>query len=229
MIATTAIFILLFTPKIQSEDTKPVKTDDNHLIDAGIMPVSELFNCPSLADNVLQYALKGQAYLQEKNQLINDSIITIVDFSKPSKEKRLYIIDVKNTKLLLQTYVAHGKNTGLQYAKKFSNIKHSLQSSLGFYKTSETYQGKHGYSLRIDGLEKGRNDKARERAIVIHGANYVSEKYIQKYGRLGRSFGCPALSYEISKEVIDLIKNGSCLFLYHPSLSYSNDTSIKLN
>ena len=144
----------------------------------------------------------------------NEEIVTIIDFSKPSIEKRLIILDLKEQKILHHTYVAHGKNTGENWAEKFSNKQGSNQSSLGLYKTAESYFGKHGYSLRLDGLEKGFNDKARSRAVVLHSAAYVSEGFIKKYGRLGRSFGCPAVPLENSKEIIDLIKGGSCLYIY---------------
>ena len=144
----------------------------------------------------------------------NEEIVTIIDFSKPSTEKRLIILDLKEQKILHHTYVAHGKNTGENWAEKFSNKQGSNQSSLGLYKTAESYFGKHGYSLRLDGLEKGFNDKARSRALVLHSAAYVSEDFIKKYGRLGRSFGCPAVPLENSKEIIDLIKGGSCLYIY---------------
>lgn len=150
----------------------------------------------------------------------NEDLVTIIDFSKPSTEKRLFIIDLKQQKLLHQTLVAHGKNTGQNKAVKFSNIQGSNQSSLGLYQTAESYYGKHGYSLRLDGLEKGFNDNARKRAVVIHSASYVSEAFIQKYGRLGRSFGCPALPAEHSKEIIDLIKGGSLLYIYAEDSHY---------
>ena len=150
----------------------------------------------------------------------NEDILTIIDFSKPSTEKRLFILDLEKQELLYHTYVAHGKNTGVNMATKFSNNKGSNQSSLGLYRTGESYQGKHGYSLRLDGLEQGFNDNARSRAVVMHSASYVSEDFIKRHGRLGRSWGCPAVPVEFSKEIIDLIKGGSCLYIYANDLNY---------
>ncbi|WP_163718085.1 murein L,D-transpeptidase catalytic domain family protein [Mangrovibacterium lignilyticum] len=150
----------------------------------------------------------------------NNQILTIIDFTKVSTERRCYVIDLKANKLLFESLVAHGKNSGVDYAQTFSNKEHSLMSSPGFYSTAETYLGKHGYSLRLDGLEKGINDHARTRAIVIHGADYVSEKFIRKIGRLGRSWGCPALPSNLNKEIIDYIKNGTCLYIHTNNQSY---------
>ena len=147
-------------------------------------------------------------------------ILTIIDFSKPSYEKRFYVIDLKNHKVLFNTLVAHGKNSGEVTCTRFSNKKNSLQSSPGFYLTAESYNGKYGYSMRLDGLEPGINDLARARAIVIHGAFYVCQQYVDDFGYIGRSFGCPALPTNVSKNVIDLIKGGSCLYIHTNNLSY---------
>ncbi len=166
----------------------------------------------------INIALNGFADFKSQNLLKNDSLLTIIDFSVSSTEKRFFILDLKNQKIIKQTLVAHGKNSGLDIADSFSNKKHSRKSSLGFYVTGETYEGKHGFSLRLDGLSNDLNDNARKRAIVIHGASYVNQDFIRENGRIGRSFGCPALSYDEAGEIIDLIKEGSCLFIYHPSL-----------
>lgn len=165
----------------------------------------------SVSFEVFNIAVTGYLKL---DHIKNKDLITIIDFSKPSTEKRFFVIDLKNKQLLFNCFVAHGKNSGENYANSFSNIPESLKSSLGFYLTAETYSGKHGYSLRLTGLEKGINDNARAREIVIHGAEYVSQEYINKYGRLGRSWGCPSLPLEISKDIIDKISNGSCLYIY---------------
>lgn len=170
-------------------------------------------------------ALEGY-YLLNEEGTFEKPLLTVIDFSMSANEKRLWIIDLTQNEVVHQTYVAHGRNSGNEYAKSFSNIPESFQSSLGFYTTAETYYGKHGYSLRLDGLEKGINDKARDRAIVIHGADYVSESFIQNQGRLGRSLGCPALTKEESKMIIDLIKEKSCLFIYYPSQEYISKSQL---
>ena len=165
----------------------------------------------SVSFEIFKTAIEGYRQI---DRIKKKEIISIVDFTKPSTEKRFFVIDLANKKLLYNCYVAHGKNSGENYAKNFSNEPESLMSSIGFYLTSETYSGKHGYSLRLDGLEQGINDNARNREIVIHGAKYVSETFIKTYGRLGRSWGCLALPIEISKEIIDEISDGSCLFIF---------------
>ncbi|CAN1500110.1 Putative L,D-transpeptidase tautomerase [Flavobacteriaceae bacterium] len=170
-------------------------------------------------------ALIGFYSLKEKG-LIKKDILTMVDFSLSSNTKRLWIIDLSTNKILFQSLVAHGRNTGEEFANYFSNKEESYQSSLGFYATGEVYNGKHGLSLKLDGLEKGLNDRARERAVVIHGADYVSEAFIKAHKRLGRSQGCPALPVGVTSEIIDVIKNGSCLYIYHPSLN--NSKKLKL-
>ncbi len=163
----------------------------------------------------LDYNIFRRAVAAQKNiELKNRNIITIIDFTKSSTEKRIFVIDLKKRELLFNTYVSHGRNTGGKYAKKFSNKRKSKMSSLGFYVTSETYKGKHGYSLRLDGIEKGINNLARKRAIVIHGAAYANHEFIKKNGRLGRSWGCPALPLKYSEKIIDTIKNGSCLYIH---------------
>ena len=181
------------------------------------------FKMPSI--EVFDQGVSGMKFLKRKG-LIKKDILTLIDFSKSSNEKRLWIIDLTSKNILFRGYVAHGKNSGEEYPIKFSNKPQSYKSSLGFYKTAETYIGKHGYSLRLDGLENGINNNARERAIVLHGADYVSKTFISKNKRLGRSHGCPAVSMKDHKKVINLIKQGSCLFIYHPSAWYRQRTKI---
>ncbi|CAD0006748.1 murein L,D-transpeptidase catalytic domain family protein [Flavobacterium chungangense] len=164
-------------------------------------------------------ALKGFYLLKEKG-FIQKDILTLVDFSLSSNLKRLWVIDLSTHTILFQSLVAHGRNTGEEFASAFSNVSSSFKSSLGFYSTGEIYQGKHGISLRLDGLEKGINDQARNRGVVMHGADYVSESFIRDHKRLGRSQGCPAIPVELTDEIIQTIKGKSCLYIYHPSRSF---------
>lgn len=161
-------------------------------------------------------AFDGFTALRDKG-IIKNNILTIVDFDLPSTQKRLWVIDMNENKILFHSLVAHGKNSGELNAESFSNQNESNKSSLGFYMTNETYVGGHGLSLKLDGLEKGKNDNARHRAVVIHGADYVSQGFINVHHRLGRSFGCPALPLELTKSIISTIKNKSCLYINHHS------------
>ncbi len=184
-----------------------------------------------LNDTTLNYkafelALKGYLLLDEENKLKNTKVLSLIDYSKSANNKRFYVIDVAQEKILFKTYVAHGKGSGLVYPKSFSNKNQSHKSSLGFFVTGQTYYGKQGYSLRLIGLEKNINNNALKRAIVIHGAGYVSKEYIERNGRLGRSFGCPALPLDVYKNIIDSIKNTSCLFSYYPEQEYLSVSSI---
>lgn len=167
------------------------------------------------------YALTGYYNLQAEKRLRADAPLTVVDFRLPSTWKRLYVIDLKNQRLLYHTYTSHGQGSGNDKASHFSNTSESHQSSLGFYVTAETYEGKHGYSLRLDGMDRGFNCNARSRAVVMHGADYVSEAFIKRAGRLGRSYGCPALAWEVYRPLIDVVKNGGCLFIYAPDAAYT--------
>lgn len=153
-------------------------------------------------------------------------VLTLIDFSKPSTEKRLYVFDMKHRRMLYSSVVSHGKNSGGNYATSFSNEYGSYKSSLGFYLTASTYQGKNGYSLVLDGLEKGINDRARERAIVVHGAAYADPSVAKRGGRLGRSFGCPALPTSVARPIIDTIKGGSVMYIYAETPSYLAQSSI---
>lgn len=174
------------------------------------------------AYQVFRKAYIGYLNLLRNNKLRNKEILTCIDFSLPSVQKRLWVIDLRNKKNLFYDLVAHGKNSGGNIPDKFSNIRHSNMSSLGFYVTAHTYYGKHGLSLRLAGQEAGFNDKAMERAVVMHGADYVNPEISKSLGRLGRSFGCPAVSKAIYKEVITTIAEGSCLFIYSPDEEYLN-------
>ncbi|MEP6615568.1 MAG: murein L,D-transpeptidase catalytic domain family protein [Ginsengibacter sp.] len=167
-----------------------------------------------LARRAYDYAMLGYKALRKKGLLGNDQIITIADLTLPSNKKRLFVFDVKKYKILFVTYVAHGKNSGLEKALYFSNDPESNKSSVGFYTTKNTYTGAHGYSMRLDGHEIGFNNNAESRDIVVHSADYVGDAVVKAQGYLGRSLGCPVLSPKIYKSVIERIKNGTCLFVY---------------
>lgn len=173
---------------------------------------------------VFAKAMKGYEKLKEQGAIKNNKL-TIVDFSVSSSKERLWVIDMDTNQVLLQSLVAHGRKTGDEYATTFSNRLNSHMSSLGFYTTGETYLGRNGFSMRLDGKEKGINDNARVRAIVIHGADYAHPNLVAKQGRLGRSYGCPAVPEALNRELIELIKDGSCLFIYHTDPSYTVKSS----
>ncbi len=165
-------------------------------------------------------AISGMKKLKD----VKEDIITIIDFTKSSIKERFFVIDLKNKKTLFSTYVMHGKNSGESIPKEFSNAVNSFKSSPGFYKTENTYNGEYGYSLRLNGLEKGINDKARERAIVVHGSQYAKPKPGAK--KLDRSLGCPAIPKEISDKVINKIKDGRLLYIHTNEKSYVQKSSI---
>ena len=185
-----------------------------------------LHSFQGVSEDAVKYALAGYASLLEQGKILKKDIITIVDFSKPSTEERLFVINLKNKTVMIKSLCAHGKNSGDNWADKFSNQAESNQSSLGFYLTSETYEGAHGYSLKLDGQENGINDNARDRGVVMHGAEYVSKAFINAKGRLGRSQGCPALPLDKYEKVITMIKGGSCLFIYHPDKYYASHSQL---
>jgi hypothetical protein len=170
---------------------------------------------PQLSPQILRMALEASDCAEDRD-LGDNSILTVIDYSLPSTEPRLWVIDLDSKKLLFRELVSHGVNTGENFATRFSNRVGSRQSSLGLFRTEGTYYGRNGFSLRLEGLEPGINHKALERTIVMHGAWYVSEDFAREHGRLGRSWGCPALEKEVAPEVIETIKDGSLLFIYHP-------------
>jgi hypothetical protein len=174
-----------------------------------------------------EYAWKGYQYLLKKGWLKNSAVLSICDFSQSSKNKRLYVIDLTIMKVVFNTYVAHGKNSGGEYARTFSNSANSHKSSLGFYITGTTYYGDNGFSLNLEGLESGINDKADRRRIVVHGADYLGDGFLSSSQLFnGRSYGCPAIPAEYTPDIINTIKNGSCLFIYYPTKSYLTKSRI---
>lgn len=172
-----------------------------------------------LSREVFETALTGYYRLKEKGA-VSKSTLAIADMGQPSKQKRLYIIDLEAARILFHTYVAHGRNSGLEMATDFSNKPSSLQTSLGFYIAGSTYTGNNGYSMRLKGMEPGINDAAENRAIVMHGAPYVNERLAKTTGRIGRSWGCPAVPPELHYQIIGRLSNGSCLFIYAPNNVY---------
>jgi len=179
-----------------------------------------------LSRKAFESAWTGYYKLKKKGLLRKTNILSICDFSQSSSNQRLYVIDVRNHRVLYRTYVAHGINSGEAFASSFSNRMESCKSSLGFYVTSTTYSGANGLSLRIDGLDKGFNDNARKRSIVIHGAGYVSVRVLHKYGVMGTTFGCPAIPTDMTTQIIPVVKNGSCFFIYYPSKKYLTQSRV---
>ena len=173
-----------------------------------------------LSRKAFEYAWTGYYKLKKKGLLRRTGILSICDFSQSSSNERMYVIDVRNRRLLYRTFVAHGINSGEEFASSFSNKMESCKSSLGFYITTSTYTGMNGLSLRIEGVDKGFNDNAARRSIVIHGASYVSTRILHKYGVMGTTFGCPAIPAEMTSQIIPVVKNGSCFFIYYPSQKY---------
>jgi ribulose bisphosphate carboxylase small subunit len=180
----------------------------------------------NLSQEVFNMAFKGFEKLSSIGKLNSDSLITIIDFTKSSKEKRMFVVDLKRKQVVFNTVVSHGMKSGAEFARSFSNKMNSHQSSIGFYITGNPYKGSNGYSLKLDGIEQGFNDRAMERAIVMHGAPYANERMIKVKGFLGRSFGCPALPQQINKQVINTIKQGNMLFVYYPDQKYLKESEI---
>lgn len=191
-----------------------------------VNPHQEIYNNLQLSENisfeVFDKAMSGYDRIDGKQK----DILVLVDFSKPSTQERFFVIDIKQQKVLYHSVVAHGRGSGDNYATSFSNTPGSNQSSLGFYLTAGTYQGQNGYSLRLKGLERGINDKAMERAIVIHGADYADPKFISIAGRLGRSLGCPSLPKSLNDDVINTIKDGSVMFIYAEDGNYLSQSPL---
>jgi hypothetical protein len=173
-----------------------------------------------LTKKAFEYALRGYTYLLDHHWLNKPNILSICDLSQSSRNKRLYVLDLEQKKVLVNTYVAHGRNSGAEFARSFSNNPSSHKTSLGFYVTQGTYYGNNGLSLKVHGMERGFNDRANGRNIVVHGSEYVGPDFLQMNRFCGRSFGCPAVPANESEEIIDLIKEGTCLFIYHPTPKY---------
>jgi hypothetical protein len=174
----------------------------------------------TLERNVFDLALGAATCAVRSGAARSPRTLTVIDYSKPSSQKRLWVFDLTTRELVYEELVAHGQGTGADLATRFSNDNESHQTSLGLFVTDTTYVGKNGYSLRLDGLDKGYNDRARERAIVMHGAPYVSQSFVKANGRLGRSWGCPAVSDAVARELIDSVKGGGLVFAYYPDAEW---------
>jgi hypothetical protein len=189
--------------------------------------ILSVYTTANLDNSKLDYTIFKKAFigylnLRNSNLISAKQLLTIVDFNKSSTQKRLWIVDLANQKLLFNTLVAHGQGSGDDMPDKFSDIVNSHQSSLGFYVTSSIYSGKHGLSMKLDGMDKGFNTNAKDRAVVIHGAEYVSESFINQHGRVGRSHGCPALPVALTGKIIESIKGKTTLFIAGPQVKYAS-------
>ena len=195
----------------------------------GVGPAAQLERlaaiAPELDREVLRLALAARDGVRERGLAPRSELLTVIDYSKPSTEKRLWVLDLEREEVLFHELVAHGKNTGDNVARSFSNRNESKQTSLGVFVTGDTYFGGNGYSLRLEGLEPGVNDLARPRAIVMHGAPYVSQEFAAQHGRIGRSWGCPAVSQKVAREMIDTLKGGSVVFSYFPDEQWLGGSS----
>lgn len=218
------LFLLLFPLDFFSSDASE-KSQSSPVVDNRMISNERLYNDMHLKGVVnftaFKQAIAGYNKIADKRK----PVMTLIDFSKPSTEKRLFVFDMEKKELLYSSVVSHGKNSGDNYATSFSNEYGSYKSSLGFYLTGNTYQGSNGYSMILHGLEKGINDKAEERSIVVHGAAYANPATASS-GRLGRSLGCPALPRKLTKPIINTIKDGSVLFIYADKPDYLMHSSI---
>lgn len=222
----TGLFVS-YIPATLSEDfktssTKPTSEKPEESKSASQLLYDKMQLGAILKFEAFSQALEGYNLLHPRK----GDILTVIDFTLPSTAKRMVVLDMKHEKVLFHTIVSHGKNSGENYAKSFSNKHGSYQSSLGFYETQNTYQGGNGYSLVLNGLEKGINDQAKARAVVVHGADYCSESMIKSTGRLGRSYGCPALPRALAKPIINTIKDGTLLFIYAENDDYLAKTKV---
>lgn len=211
----TLISSILLSTNITS--SVPITTQTTPNLNTQLQHLSN--KAPKLNKNVLKLALTAYSNASKRGA-VKKPVLTVIDYSLPSNKQRMWVFDVRNEKLLYNTFVAHGKNSGVNVASKFSNRESSLQSSLGTYITKDTYMGHKGYSLNLQGLDKGFNDNAYNRRVVVHGAWYVEPDFIKKAGRAGLSWGCPAIAQTLAKPVINTIKNGSVVFAYFPDKNF---------
>jgi L,D-transpeptidase catalytic domain len=205
---------------ITPDVTKKVLSDEQlHTLEVDSLYGIMQLNRVGLNKKAFSCAYKGYKKLI-KNGYLHAQVLSVCDFSQSSRRKRMYVLDLNKNKLVLNTFVAHGRNSGGEYATSFSNSMESHKTSLGFYITKNTYQGEYGKALKIEGIEHKINDKAAERNIVVHGSNYVGGDFLKAYHHNGRSYGCPAVPVNIADKLINHIKGGTCLFIYHPTKEY---------
>jgi hypothetical protein len=204
--ASTAITLALCAASAQAQELARLAPADG---------LQRRFETAGVPAEPLAQAMRAYACGSARGDFVQP-ILTLIDYSRPSAEPRLWVLDLEHSAIRFRTLVAHGRGSGLRRAVAFSNVPESKQSSLGLFRTGETYEGEHGYSLRLVGLEAGVNDLAYERNIVIHGADYATAEFAARHGRLGRSWGCPALDPAVHRELIDAIRDGTALFAYYP-------------
>lgn len=202
----------LFLPSLANTPSGPINVTNE-------LAVLES-SAPSLSPKVLKLALTAYDNAYEMGYPLHKSYLTVIDYSKPDSDKRLWVIDLHNNKVLYNTYVAHGQGSGELYAEHFSNSNGTHASSIGVFLTRDTYYGSKGLSLRLSGLDKGFNDQAESREIVMHGAWYVNSKFAEEYGHIGRSWGCPSVPVEMVRPIVNTIKDGSLIFAYAPKFSW---------
>ncbi len=216
---TLARFLSVIAGVLLVSNTVAAEPAANAISSAPVTFARESFGGASLgtlASGVFDLALNAASCAVRTGQVSNPKTLTVIDYSRPSSQPRLWVVDLTTRELLYEELVAHGQGSGGPTATMFSNEPETHRTSLGLFVTDDTYVGKNGYSLRLNGLDMGINDKARERAIVMHGAPYVSESMAKKVGRIGRSWGCPAVSPQVAKKLIDTLKDGSPIFAYYP-------------
>ena len=215
ILAVSAGTLLFSAPALHAKCAAPSETLASQL----------LAQAPGLEADVLRMALKATGCAAEKGLVKRKNLLTVIDYSIPSTQPRLFVFDLSAKKILFRELVAHGKNSGGNVASFFSNTPGSLATSIGLFVTAETYIGSNGYSLRLKGLEEGVNDRAWDRAIVMHGAPYVSRAAVRALGRLGRSWGCPAVRKEVARKLIDTLRGGSPIFAYYPDRNWLEQSS----
>jgi len=232
MVFIKAFILFVLVPFNLTNSITATVDSNNKETEEAFIPLNqytlELFNeinDQHLSLEVFEIAVKGYSELSLKNKLKNKKFLTIVDMSLSANTERMFIIDMEKRILVAKKLVAHGMKTGYEFASNFSNEQSSHKSSLGFFITGELYNGRHDLSMKLDGQEYS-NDNARSRGVVVHSADYVSCEYIKSNGRLGRSFGCPAIDKEGYEETVNKLQGGSCYFIYYPSRSYLSRSRI---